>query len=227
MEHIDISLDGLSVMVGMPAGRDLPPMTVKSLIGTFTKCQRVNVPCQLGMVTNSAVIQWARDEVVDLFLESDATRLFWIDSDMVWEESDFLRLLALSQRYEVVCATYPAKMDPPTFFVNYDQEQGLVKNDLGLLDVYGAGLGFTVMHRDVVEKLVANAAKFTDEISGKEMASVFRIDTTGNHRRGEDMAFFADIRALGYKVWLDPMTDLGHVGGKIYRGTIRDALDVG
>jgi hypothetical protein len=37
------------------------------------------------------------------------------------------------------------------------------------------------------------------------------------HRRGEDGAFFDDIRALGHKVWLDPTIELGHVGTKVYR----------
>jgi hypothetical protein len=219
---IDIGLDGLSVMVGIPAGRDFHPLTVKSLLATFTQCQKVNVPCDLGMVTGSAVIQWARDEVVDLFLKSDSNRLFWIDSDMVWTADDFLRLLALSKLYPVVCATYPAKIEQPTFFVNHDGD--LKANAHGLIPVLGAGLGFCVMNREVVEALANAAPQIADEVSGNTMASLFRIDTVNGHRRGEDIAFFADIKAHGYPVMLDPHTDLGHLGGKKYTGSIRDAL---
>lgn len=224
MNHIDVPLSGLSVMVGIPAGRDLPALTVRSLIATFTKCQALGVPCQLGMVTGSAVIQWARDEVADLFLQSDANRLFWIDSDMVWQPEDFIRLLALSTRRGVVCAAYPAKRDQPTFFVNYDKAQPLERDELGLLDINGVGLGFTVMTREVVESLAARSDRVADEISGKSMASIFRIDTNGRNRRGEDMAFFSDIRNAGYRVCLDPSVNLGHVGQKEYRGSIADAL---
>lgn len=223
MRHMDITLDGLSVMIGMPAGRDLPPRTVTSLIGTFSRCQKLGIHCELGMVTGSAVIQWARDEVVDLFLASQCNRLFWIDSDMIWTPEDFIRLLALSKLEKVIGAAYPAKMEPPTFLINVDRAD-MVINDFGLMSVKGLGLGFTVMDRSVVEELAAGADRVVDQVSGKEMASVFRIDTHNRNRRGEDMAFFADIRELGHKVFLDPSINLGHVGGKVYTGSVAEAM---
>ena len=231
MNSVAISLDGLSVAVGIPTGRDLPAMTVKSLLGTFSRCQAMGIPCQLSMIANNAVVQWARDEVIDLFLRSDATRLFWIDSDMVWKSEDFMRMLALSQKRDVVCATYPAKLDQPTFYVNRDQGKALVPDDLGLLEIWGVGLGFTVMRREVVEALAEKAPKVLDEISGRQVAEVFRVASAPNAagiraRVGEDMAFFSDIRSLGYKVWLDPLVDLGHIGMKQYAGSIRDALQL-
>lgn len=224
MNSVDVTMDGLSVMIGIPAGRDLPVQTVRSLWATQVACQRMNIPLHLGMVAGSAVVQWARDEVVDLFLQSDANRLFWIDSDMVWEPAQFIRLLALSKVREVVCAAYTAKIDRPTFYVNHDKEIGLVSGEHGLVEIYGLGLGFTVMNREVLERLAGQSAQITDEASGKTMASLFRIDHENGKRRGEDMALFNDIRECGYKVWLDPLIDLGHIGQKVYRGTIRDAM---
>lgn len=224
-QDIQIDLKGLSVMIGMPAGRDLPGLTVKSLMGTQSLCRDVQVPFQFGMVIGSAVVQWARDEVIDLFLQSDATRLFWIDSDMVWKPDQFMRLLALSQYHDVICAAYPAKKEQPTFYVNWDADSGLEQGEHGLLEINGIGLGFTVMSRKVIEELAANAVRVVDDVSKRDMAAVFRIGTTPDGRRqGEDMAFFSDIRALGYKVWLDPSVDLGHIGMKEYRGSIKDAL---
>lgn len=222
-EAISVSLDGLSVIVGMPTSRDLPPLTVKSLLATFAKCRAVSVPCELGMVANCAVITKARDEVVDLFLKSTASRLFWIDSDMVWEPEQFLRLLALSKLRKVVTAAYPAKTDRPTFYVNF--ESGTMQDDLGLIPIKGVGLGFTVMDREVVERLAESAPKMFDQVSGISLASIFRADITPEgYFRGEDMAFFDDIRNLGYVVYLDPYTDLGHVGTKVYTGKIMDAM---
>lgn len=224
-QDITIDLKGLSVMVGIPAGRDLPALTVKSLLGTQALCAERKVPFRLGMVVGSAVVQWARDEVVEMFLQSDSTRLFWIDSDMVWEPAQFMRLLALSQYRDVICGSYPAKKDQPTFYVNWDEEAGLVQGDYGLLEIKGVGLGFTVMHRRVVEQLAANAPRVIDDVAQRELAAIFRIGRTEQGRRqGEDMAFFADIRALGHKVWLDPAVEPSHYGSKVYTGSIRDAL---
>lgn len=224
-QDIQIDLKGLSVMIGMPAGRDLPGLTVKSLMGTQSLCRDVRVPFQFGMVIGSAVVQWARDEVVDLFLQSDATRLFWIDSDMVWKPEQFMRLLALSQYHDVICAAYPAKKEQPTFYVNWDSAVGLNQAEHGLLEINGIGLGFTVMSRKVVEELAARASRVIDDVSKRDMAAVFRVGaTTDGRRQGEDMAFFSDIRALGYKVLLDPTVDLGHIGTKEYTGSIRQVL---
>ena len=221
VEDLTIDLAGLNVMVGMPAGRDLPALTVKSLLGTQAICRDRRVPFQMGMVIGSSVVQWARDEVVDVFLKSDATRLFWIDSDMVWEPEQFMRLLALSQYRDVICAAYPAKVDRPTFYVNHN---GLVVGQYGLIEIKGAGLGFTVMCRKVIEELAAKAPKVIDEVADRSIASVFRIGQTDGKRQGEDMAFFADIRSLGYSVWLDPEVTPSHYGTKVYSGAIKDAL---
>ena len=219
---IPINLDGLSVAVGIPAGREFHALTVKSLIGTFGKCQTMGIPAQLATVAGNAIIQWARDEVIDLFLQTDCNRLFWIDSDIVWEPDDFIRMLALSQKRDIVCATYPAKKEPTTFYVNHDPP--LVMDDLGLFEIKGAGLGFTVMTRDVVMALVDNSPKAVDEISGKEVSQVFKVGIKDGKRLGEDMAFFDDARKLGFKVFLDPLVKLKHLGLRQYEGSILDAL---
>lgn len=219
---MNVPMGGVDVMMAIPFRNDFDPRTVRSITATFMACRDRGIPIRMEMV--GALVEWARDGLVDAFLKSKSNVLFWVDSDMVWEPEQFMRLVVLSQLRPVVCAAYPAKKDPLTFFVNYDKTKPLVPDELGLLEMYGVGLGFTAMRREVVEKVAAKAPRVADEISGQEMASVFRLDRVDGKRRGEDMAFFADIREAGYKVLLDPSVDLGHVGRKEYRGPIRDAL---
>lgn len=221
----EVSLKDLSVCVGIPAGRDLHPLTVKSLLATQGLCIKHGVPFESVLIAGSSVVQWARDEVVDLFLKSKSNRLFWIDSDMIWEPNDFMRMLAVSQYNEVICASYPAKMDTPTFFMLYDEDKDLVVDEWDNIDVLGAGLGFTVMNRKVINELCDKAPVIKDQVTGKEMYSLFRVgmNEKGN-RQGEDMAFFEDIRNLGYTVKMDTSVKLGHIGTKVYRGDIMNAL---
>jgi hypothetical protein len=54
---------------------------------------------------------------------------------------------------------------------------------------------------------------------------IFRCDDSDGKARGEDMAFFSDIRDLGYQVNIDPNVTLGHVGPKEYRASILDYLN--
>lgn len=216
-----VALNDLSVFIGMPVHRDIPPKTTVCLVETVKHCARLSIPCVLGMVSAGNVVN-GRDEVLSMFLKSDCNRLFWIDSDMTWTINQFVRLLALSKLTPVVGATYPAKIDPrPTFFVKFASSE---KNELGLIEVEGLGLGFTIVRREVMEKLAEGKPQVMDEVSGSVVSSVFRWDVIDGKRRGEDMAFFSDLRELGYKVMLDPLTDLGHIGNKEYTGTIRDAL---
>jgi hypothetical protein len=220
-----VEMKDVSVMIGIPTTRDLPPQTVLDLIASMARCSKLQVPVEIGLVIGCGVVQWARDEVLDQFLRSDKNRLFWIDSDMTWTPDQFVRLLALSTMHPVVGATYTAKLEQPTFYVHFDKERGMVTDGHGLVDVTGMGLGFTVMRREVLETLADKAPKVIDQIGKRELASVFRIDTDAErHRRGEDIAFFHDIAAAGFQIKMDTETSLGHIGVKTYRGSIKDAL---
>ena len=220
---LELSLDGLSVMIGMPTHRDLHPRTVKCLLETIRSCDKMGIPIEWGL-TLSGVVTHARDDVADKFLNSSCNRLFWIDSDMTWTFEQFMRMLALSQKYPVLCAAYPAKIERTTFFIKYDEYVGLEIDSLGLAKIQGAGLGFTVVQRKVIEELAARAEQITDEMSGRTTASIFRLDSSEGKRRTEDMAFFADIRDLRYDVLLDTTIQLGHIGTKEYTGDIMSAF---
>jgi hypothetical protein len=180
------------------------------------------IPLALQMEV-SGIIQDGRNAVFTDFLDSEATKLFWIDSDMVWGVDDFLKMLALSTKREVVCAAYPTKKPGKTSFqINY--EEPLVWEDYGLISIKGIGLGFSIIDRKVCEKLAAKFPRYTSR--GRSLVDLFRIDLIDGERRTEDMAFFSDITDLGYKVWLDPDIALGHIGDAEWRGRLGDALGI-
>ena len=224
-EKKEISLDGISVVIGMPTTRDVPAYTVRSLLGSQAICKEHGVPFGFALVAGNAIIQWARDEVIHQFLESDATRLFMIDSDIIWNPSDFMRLLALTTVYDVVCASYSSKTVEGNIVILHDEEKGLKQDDMGMIEIFGAGLGFTVVKREVIEALVEKHGTVYDEMSAKDIPSVFRLGRTADGKRvGEDIAFFDDIRELGYKVMLDPSINLQHFGAKCYEASVMNAI---
>jgi hypothetical protein len=218
-------LSGVHVFIGMPAHRELSPYTNASLIETSSTLNLKNIPFNQQVVYGGSVVTSARSKVANLFLESDCDRLFWIDSDIVWTADDFLTILALSTELECVGATYPTKEMPPKFMINVlDKTAEMETNDHGCFEVKGFGLGFTCVQRKVMEQLAEKSPKLIFPGSHDPIPHMFREDADNGAFRGEDMAFFADVRALGYKVNLYPHINLGHVGPHVFRSDFMAAM---
>jgi len=217
----------LSTYIAMPHGNYLPWPTVLSLIATIRACDKVGVSVQLGTVAGSSLVTLARDRLYEGYLSMpEYSRLFWIDSDIVWTPEDFFRMLQLSYHYPVVCAGYTLRDDsrPNTYVVQHPDMKNFELNGAGCVKIHGTGLGFTVLQREAVLALAETKPTFGDQMRDDRLHDVFRIDTHDGNIRGEDAAFFADLRALGYPIWLDPRIDLGHCGLKIFRGNMVAAL---
>lgn len=193
-----------------------------SLARTLHACGASGIDVDATMEV-SAVVTSARDLVLDDFLQSGKQKLFWIDSDMAWEPEAFFRLLAMSTLHDVVCAAYPVKSDRAEYQIFMDPEPQEA-NEHGLLQIYGTGLGFAVADRAICGKIALRAPRVFDPASGREFASVFRVDAIDGKRRSEDIAFLADIRDLGHTVWLDPSISLGHIGDRQWTGRALDAF---
>jgi hypothetical protein len=224
-KKLKIDMTNVSVMLGMPTNRDLSPQTVVSLLTTQDALNARGVPNTISLLSGSSIVEHARSKCADDFLASPHNRFFQVDSDIVWKPEDFMRLLALSTVMDVVGAAYPAKLDPPLYFLNRGPNDAIVENEYGCLSIPGFGLGFTVVHRKVMEKLAAEAPKVKFHERPAPVAHIFRCDVHDGAARGEDMAFFADIKAAGFDVWIDPNISLGHIGPKVYSASLLDCLN--
>lgn len=223
MPHYDLT--GISVFIAMPVSRDLSPSTVRSLLESQRACFENGIPFDLEFHVGSTVFH-ARSKQAHAFLKTAHNRFFQIDADMVWTADDFLRMVALSTKMDCVCAIYTARCDPPKFFINVDDlGAALVANEHGCFPIKGAGLGFTVVTRRVIEQLAEKAPKiWFPQAPDEKIAKIFRFDEPAGEARGEDMAFFQDILDLGYTVNLEPTITLGHVGDKEFRASFMDSL---
>ena len=221
---MEINIKDIKVMVAMPCMATIPWQTVQSISETCIGLQKENIPFIFQMVAGCSIVEHARTQVCNGFMNSSMNTLFMIDSDITWTFKDFVRMLALSTKMEVVSAAYPAKSDK-TYFMLKGCAGELTSNEYGCVPIGGVGLGFTVVQRNVIKQLSDNAQKVVFPWSaGERIPHIFRCDIDGNEARGEDMAFFDDCKALGYQLWLDPEINLGHVGYKEYTGSIKDAM---
>lgn len=221
---MEINLKDVKVMITMPCGPSIPWQTVQSIVETCTGLEKEKITFVFQMVAGCSIVEHARSQGAYAFLKSSMTTLFMIDSDITWSFKNFIRLLALSTKMEVVSAAYPAKRDEKVFMLK-GCDGILTSNEFGCLPIGGLGLGFTVVQRQVMERLADRAEKVIFPWSKNErIPYIFRCDIDDGEARGEDMAFFDDCKEIGYQLWLDHEIDLGHVGPKEYKGSIRDAM---
>lgn len=217
--------DKLSVSIGLPCGSPyMPWQTAMSLAKTVHVLGKQGVETRIECIAGSSIVSHARNQVAKAFLEqNDTDRLFWIDADMVWTPDQFLKLLVLSYKYDVVCATYPMKREDKALVIKHPDLAKFEINQHGLIKVFGVGLGFTIVTRKVMEEIAAAKPWVTNPASAGKSAyrDIFELRKTKDPEghttgQGEDMAFFDDVRAAGYSIWLDPTIQLGHVGSYVY-----------
>lgn len=219
-----LSVEGVKPYIGIPVNRDFPWQTTLSLVEMADALARRDLYYDFQLLTQGSQIDRDRSELAKLFLESDCDRLFWIDSDMRFTPDMFLRILALSTVMPIVGASYPAKKHGTTEFLVAMDGIELEANEYGCVEVHGYGLGFCCIQREVMERCAAASPEFLD--NGKPLKMIFRtgIDFDDGVYRSEDMHFFKLCRSLGYKVMLDPMVELTHVGCGEFKGKLIDAL---
>jgi len=222
MTAVSFNLSGISVFLAMPINRDLPWQTCRSLVETQSLMQAKGVPFNIQFQVGCSIVHMARNHALHEFLKTESTRLFWVDSDISWKADDFYRLVVLSSEMDVVCGMYPRKKEPIKFMFGKDFCAETVSNEFGCFPMSGTGIGFTIINRGIIEHLAAAAPKVMYDTYADPIAYVFRCDIHDGEARGEDMAFFADVKDAGYKAWMDPTVILSHIGQKAYSGNVMD-----
>ena len=146
-------------------------------------------------------IDIGRNLVVSQFLAEDCTHLLMVDADMVFGPSHVERIV--KHDHDIVSGLYFAgsPYDPVPLIIrkgDLKRPTDWPRNEL--IDVDGAGCGFLLIKRHVLEKM------------GEKW---FRQD-----EQGEDIYFCRMAKRMGYSIELDTGITLGHM--KPYPMTIED-----
>ena len=220
-----IDLSGVSVAIIFVV-RDERDTTVPTMCSGFATLQALHTygVSHETCVHTGGMLTAARSWTVKQFLQTKHTHAFFIDSDLAWKADDFMKVLAYGAAYyEVICVGYRAKRDPPFYLVNVEAD-GVRADERGCIPVVGSGFGFICVQRHILEKLTAKAPLKKNVQYKEPFPEVFRFDEVDGEQRGEDMAFLADVRDLGYTPMMDPSIELGHLGNKLFSGRFADII---
>jgi hypothetical protein len=237
-------LGGVAVMIATPCyGGACAEPYMRSVVELVGYLSRSGIRYSLVTLVNESLITRARNRLVRIFLESDATHLFFVDSDIRFDYRDFVRMLLHDK--DVVVGTYPMKVFDVDnmvgrFFGSVDEvrraaaryvtnfafadEGSRARRELqlvdGLVEVLDSGTGFMCIKRSVLEAMVERYPETAYQPEDHEGTSYALFDTVIRDGRylSEDYAFCRRWQDMGGRVWLDPTVVLDHYGSIVYSG---------
>lgn len=204
----------VDVIIATP-GHSMESEYVKSLVSTISFLNERGITFHYSNRYTSRVAA-AREatamdsEYLDAFNNSplrgeiDYKKIFWIDSDMSWEPSDFYRLY--NSNADIVSGLYLSNFGAPMFTVNdANQDIKALVSGTSPFPVMGAGFGFICMSKGVFEAMPrpwfdTKFSKIVDESTGKEVFIPF----------GEDYSWCISAAECGFTTFVDPLVRVTH-----------------
>ena len=204
------------VMIATPSyDGKLDANYVFSLLQTMSLCGQNGIAITPIFVCYDSLVQRARNDLMRYAFEMDVDDLVFIDADEAWKPEDFMNLL--SHDIDVVGGTARKKTDIEQYVVKVIPDNGLKREENGLIKVLGIGTGFTRLSKKAIEDLWNFSEKYVDD-NGIENRMVFNIAIIDGKLVSEDISMCEKLRALDYTIWFDPSITCDHIGVKNYRG---------
>jgi hypothetical protein len=185
--------------------RDLVTSTFSySLAMLMKKCGERGQKVSLHMVMGSEVAM-QRQQLVDEVLETSATHIFWVDSDMKFPPDTLFSLL--SHKKDIVGANYSTRVKPhrPVAFKNESNLDKRVFGGTGVEEVFALGSGLLLVNKCVYENILRPhySVEWNDDYT---------------NLMGEDIYFCKKASMHGYTSHVDnALSDrVAHIGMKEY-----------
>ena len=214
-------------------------ITDQYFLSMFKTTQALSqIPCSFRLTTlrNESLVTRARNILTAMFLDSDASHLFFLDADIEWEPEAIMR--AVSADKDIVASAYPKKALPIQYALNFkfiDPVQKRIRFENGLVEVLDASTGFFCIKRQVFERMMVEYPELhykndsnIDEKMAKYCYAFFdtHIDEEDRRYLSEDYRFCRLWQKLGGEIWLDPKTKLNHIGTYTFEGNVDDIISV-
>lgn len=213
-----------SVFFAIPAASSVVEVDlVQGLFRELADFVNNNWGIALQFAVGNNGIHMARNFLVQRFLDSGCTDLFFIDADMAWEPGALIRMI--EHPVDFVLGLYRLK-HPQEKYTYFAQTTDLQRDPHhGLIPIDAGPFGFVRLKRIVIERMIE--ALPPKELGGwtyepmqpqYPMPVLFNFvtrkdGTTGMmHNAGEDMDFCMKWGEMGGQVWLDPDLTLHHIG---------------
>jgi|WetSurMetagenome_2_1015567.scaffolds.fasta_scaffold299193_2 hypothetical protein len=205
---------------------------IVALLGSIRLLNELGIEWDYYEISGDSYVDRAKNTLANRFMDSDATHLMIIDSDMYWDISGFGRMIKhIATGCPLVGAAYPCKNIWSFFgcFPNIDKETGQVKGKEyeggRLLDMHVMPGGFIIYSRQALEMTKPFLKTYYDMVNDITYYEYFKCNIEdGNVRIGEDVYFQIRYKEAGGIVWLEPDVTIKHMGIKAWEGNYHQML---
>lgn len=197
----------------------------------FIKDQQV--PATFYPIFFESLVSRARNAAVAHFLQdTDATHLLFIDSDIIYEPEDVIKLIEAKK--EVVGGMYPKKYikwehikeHPMAERVDFPVGTSQINSE-GFIETIYAPTGFLMIAKTAIEKLIKKNPhlKYRNDIDGYGVGdtfyNLFNVGIKNGIYESEDWGFSSLWREAGGTVYIHPDINVKHVGWHEYEGNLK------
>lgn len=190
---------------------------VNSLTRTLKDADEREITIHPIYLSNDALIQRARNDLMQIAYTNNFDDVIFIDSDIEWDPIWFFKLLKYKK--DVVGGTYRKKTDNQELYVikALANNEQIVDGPTGLVKVSGLGTGFLRFNRKAISYLWNNSQKYIDE-KGVDSRMIFDISIFDGKLQSEDITVCRRLTEGGFDIWLDPRMCCNHIGSKRFEG---------
>ncbi len=207
-----------------------------AVIALIQKFQELNIKLTLYPILSESLVSRGRNAAVAHFMGSSATHMFFVDSDIIFNPSDVVKLLNSDK--PVIGGIYPKKVlksQDNSFQVEFTAKGKVeIENDLCLVDYIPSG--FLCIRRDAIEKLVQKnpELKYTNDVEAyhsddcvEHYYDFFKpgVNSETKLYMGEDEGFCKLLSDAGVPLYVYPNITLAHIGNFNYIGNFQELIN--
>lgn len=219
---IDFSKDsfiGTKLFIGAPMQGGLcTSIYIKGMMELSAACIAYEIPLNMCGITKRSLVQKARNECINAFLQTDFTHFLFIYADIGFSAKDALTLLSImvgdkNEKYDVLAGSYPKKIISNNPIEKFSSK-------LTPIEVLQAGAGFMMIPRKTFERFRNAYPHNLYKISKEKTEFAFfncGIDKETNRYFSEDAFFCRQVREMGGKIWVVPGLRLSHQGSYVFQ----------
>ena len=243
-------MDKVKIFIATPMyGGQCMGFYTQSLLNLQNVFQRQGYDSVFSFMFNESLIPRARNALVNGFLKTDCTHLFFIDADIKFNAAEVPLMVEADK--DIICGIYPKKeinwhsvheamksgvpqeewkYHTGSFVVNLANYTGsvTVRADEPV-EIWNGGTGFMLIKREVFDKLLPVTPKYTNDVldlegnlKADQIIEYFAcsIEPETNRLLSEDYHFCKEWRDIGGKVWAAPWVNLSHIGTYAFEGRL-------